>query len=260
MDISILNWNTRGLNNPARRKSIQRFIANHNSNIVVFQEMKVANVHAGLISEAIGARFASNFIFQPADGTRGGILIACSDDFSIDINPAASSNNFITGTITDKSNGTSWSLTAVYCPQDDPDKIQFMQDLRGLKQIVLPQWMLLGDFNLIKSVEEKSNQNINIRMMGRRTIEDLELREIPLVGRRFTWSNERENIVMTKIDRVLISPEWEVAHLDYLLVPSSISDHCPLIVKKLQTNHYAGFRFEACWLKHNGFLQIVQQA
>jgi hypothetical protein len=42
-----------------------------------------------LVIENLGPRFGDNFIFLPADGTRGGILIACSDDFSITDEPMA---------------------------------------------------------------------------------------------------------------------------------------------------------------------------
>jgi endonuclease/exonuclease/phosphatase family metal-dependent hydrolase len=124
----------------------------------------------------------------------------------------------------------------VYGPQDDGDKIVFLQELRRIKTLVLPEWSIIGDFNLIKNAAEKSNSNLDLRMMGRfrRTIEDLELKEIHPLGRRFTWSNERENIVQTKIDRVLMTKEWELSHLQYQLSPAStnISDHCPMILKK----------------------------
>ncbi|XP_071685441.1 uncharacterized protein [Lolium perenne] len=224
----------------------------------------MADISASVVSEAVGARFASNFIFKPAAGTRGGILIACSDDFAVVLDPLASCDFFITGTITDRSNGSSWSMTAVYGPQEDSDKIIFLQELRRIKTMVLPEWIILGDFNLIKSVDEKSNSNINIRMMGRfrRTIDELELKEIHLNGRRFTWSNERENTVHCKLDRVLITQAWELSHLQYQLVPAStsISDHCPMILKKMQIKHYSGFRFEACWASCHGFLDIVKKS
>jgi exonuclease III len=188
MDISLLNCNLRGLNNLARRRSIHRFINNHNCNIVVFQETKLGDVTPSIVSESIGTRFVNNFIFKAADGTHGGILIACSEDFDIQMDQQASSEYFITGTITDRTNNTSWSLIAVYGPQHDHEKILFMQEIRRIKPLVMAEWAILGDFNLIKSANEKSNSNLNLRMMGRfrHLIDVLELREIHLVGRRFT--------------------------------------------------------------------------
>jgi hypothetical protein len=56
-------------------------------------------------------------------------------------------------------------------------------------------WVLGGDFNLIYQAEDKNNPNLDRAMMGRfrRVINEAELQEIPLIGRQFTWSNERES-------------------------------------------------------------------
>ena len=63
----------------------------------------------------------------------------------------------------------------------------------------------------------------------------LELQDLHLHGRAFTWSNERENPTLVRLDRVLVSMDWEElfpnAHLQGL--GSDASDHCPLL---LQTN------------------------
>lgn len=40
-------------------------------------------------------------------------------------------------------------------------------------------------------------------------MDDLELKDIHLHGRRYTWSNERENPTLVKLDRVLASVDWE---------------------------------------------------
>jgi hypothetical protein len=49
-------------------------------------------------------------------------------------------------------------------------------------------------------------------------------------GRLFTWSNERRRPTMTKIDRALVSVDWDLAFQDSLLqaISSSVSDHAPL--------------------------------
>ena len=71
--------------------------------------------------------------------------------------------------------------------------------------------MLSGDFNLIADPSDKSNDRINRQMMGRfrRCISDLDMHEVYLNGRRYTWSNERTAPTLEKLDRVLVSVEWE---------------------------------------------------
>jgi hypothetical protein len=124
--------------------------------------------------------------------------------------------------------------------------------------------MVLGDFNLICSAAEKSNGNLNLQLLGqfRSLIQDLELIDYPILGKRFTWSNEREHATFTRIDRVMVSKEWELANPQFQLTPASsnVSDHCPLLLSRMERKHFSGFRFEAHWLKHEDFMSVVQAA
>jgi hypothetical protein len=56
-------------------------------------------------------------------------------------------------------------------------------------------------------------------MMGRfrRFINDQALKEIPLHGRHFTWSNQHATPTLVKLDRVLCTVDWEEHFLDCLL-------------------------------------------
>jgi hypothetical protein len=48
-------------------------------------------------------------------------------------------------------------------------------------------------------------------------VNDLDLKEIPLLGRRYTWSNEREAPTLIKLDRVLCTIEWEAMYPEVIL-------------------------------------------
>lgn len=76
--------------------------------------------------------------------------------------------------------------------------------------------MLAGDFNMIYSSEDKNNDNLNKSLMGRfrRFVNDLELKEIPLLGWRYTWSNDRASPTLIKLDRVLCTSDWEDLYLE----------------------------------------------
>ena len=86
-----------------------------------------------------------------------------------------------------------WSITGVYGPQTDSDKILFMKEIKDMRQQVLPAWLLLGDFNLIYRAEHKNNSRINVPMLNnfKNTIDNLELAPIDLHGRKFTWCNDQ---------------------------------------------------------------------
>lgn len=59
--------------------------------------------------------------------------------------------------------------------------------------------------------------------------------DLPLQGRRYPWSNNREQPAVSKIDRFLFSKEWDERFTGVILValPRCILDHCPI---KLSTN------------------------
>lgn len=264
MDLSILSWNVRGLNHPAKRRAVQIFVSDLKCNVVCLQETKISDLTNGLVVETLGPKFRENFIFLPAAGSRGGILIACSDDFEIAAVPLAVGVHSVSGTVRCKADGATWSITGVYGPQLEEEKIMFIDEMKNLRQLMLPRWMLLGDFNMIYRANDKSNNSLNLGMMGRfrAAIEDMELIDYPLLGRRFTWSNERQNVTHTKIDRILVSSDWEASYPQYQLSPAStnISDHCPIILRKMECSHYKAFRFENHWLKYHDFDNIVSQA
>lgn len=146
----------------------------------------------------------------------------------------------------------SWWLTCVYNPQSDNDKELFLEELEAIRDACEGPWAICGDFNLILSEEDKSNHRINRRNLARfrGTVAALALQDLHLHGRTFTWSNERENPTLVRLDRVLVSMDWDdmfpSSHLQAL--GTDASDHCPLL---LQTNlgamTKARFHFEIFW-------------
>jgi hypothetical protein len=84
----------------------------------------------------------------------------------------------------------------------------------------------------------------------RRALDHMEVREIPLVGKHFTWSNDHSSLTMSRIDRAFCTFQWEGCHLDPVLhpLPSSMSDHCPFLLHpQEQVKRPHTFRFEAHW-------------
>ena len=103
-----------------------------------------------------------------------------------------------------------WWVTVVYGPQGDQQKLEFLRELRAISTIVSDKWLLIGDFNLILDARDKSNSNLNRRLMSafRDAVQDLELRELNLRGRKFSWSNDS---TQTRIDRAFCTSELHAA-------------------------------------------------
>jgi exonuclease III len=171
----------------------------------------------------------------------------------------------VSATVSDIRTGSQWTITGVYGPQNDLDKRLFLQELCSLKSLAKPDWLILGDFNMIYLDHDKNHGRLNRRVMNHfhRTINHLEVREIQLLGRSFTWSNEQDVPTMTRIDRVFATIPWDDLHHAPILqtLSTAISDHCPLLLHS--HSHLVGppiFRFEAHWPLMPNFSECVQEA
>ena len=157
--------------------------------VVCLQETKMSTVSRRLVLSMLGSEFDNNFIYLPSDGASGGILVAWRIQLGIvgatRVDAHSLSVQFCS------SNGSAWWLTCVYGPKQDQDKIQFLQELRDFRVQCSGPWLVVGDFNLIYKEEDKNNSNLNRAMMGRfrRWINDLGVSEIPLHGRKYTWTS-----------------------------------------------------------------------
>lgn len=92
-------------------------------------------------------------------------------------------------------------------------------------------------------------------------IEELELVDLPLRGAKFTWTNNQDRRVCSKLDQFLFTKDW----LD--LYPRMVqeawqkicSDHNPIILCQgvdLSLPH--PFRFEIMWLEVPGFIDKIK--
>ena len=95
-------------------------------------------------------------------------------------------------------------------------------------------------------------------------IESLDLREIELSSRKFTWANTLPNPIYEKLDRVLISVDWEQKFplVTVQALSRAIFDHTPLLVDSDEGTHLGNkniFSFELAWFEREGFLDLIAQ-
>jgi exonuclease III len=160
LGLKLLDWNPRGLNNPARRAAIRGVIERSACDIICLQETKLAGVSDAVRVEAVGARCRSAFD-SLAEGTRGGLMIAWDPD-KYDAQLIGSARHSITATFASRAGGTPWTLTNVYGPSDtDAAKEAFLHDLAALRHSVAGPWLIVGGFNVILAAADKNNQRLN---------------------------------------------------------------------------------------------------
>ena len=257
-----LVWNVRGLNCRSRRNVVRELVSQENISLLSLQETKLADISVSLILEICGAGF--DYFFKPATNTCGGILLAWRTDAWSVSNPIIRSHS-LTAKVTLLQNGGSWWLTCVYGPQGNHEKLLFLDELSEIRATCQDTWLVWGDFNLIYQAADKNNTRLNRRMMSsfRHFLDEVELQEIRLRGRLYTWSNERDFPTLEHLDRVFASEDWvsDFPDHDLAALATECSDHAPLLLKTdCSLPHCKRFRFENFWPKCDGFLQVVEEA
>jgi exonuclease III len=206
----ILSWNVRGLNDPAKRESVKQLILSSGATIVCLQETKIMSWNCNLLKETLGCKLATQTTHLPSLGASGGILIACDADFFDMVTIPYPSVFSLSVRVCSRLCDVAWDLTGVYGPQHENEKMTFLTELRNIRHMMKPEWLILGDFNMIRRAREKNKGSINRRVIRQfnHTIDYLQLLEIELNGKLFTWSNERDDPTMSRIDRFLATTEW----------------------------------------------------
>ena len=109
----------------------------------------------------------------------------------------------VTTTFHEHNNTDTWTLSIVYDPTDDERKQAFVDEIISINNVTTGPWAICGDFNLILHDQDKNKPRVNRRWMNRfkAALDHNALKEIKLVGRRFTWSNEQADTTLCRLDR-----------------------------------------------------------
>lgn len=125
-------------------------------------------------------------------------------------------------------------------------------------------WCFLGDFNNIRhpservGVSQRGGEDSSISEFND-WISDLEVVEVPSVGRRFTWFRPN-GTAKSKLDRFLVSHDWlnRWPGCTQFILDRNFSDHCPILLKSKTVDWGPKpFRVLDCWLKDKSFDKVV---
>ena len=171
----------------------------------------------------------------------------------------------LSATVLIRESGVSFKITAVYGPTTSSCKNAFFVELLAQKPPPGTKWLALGDFNQIQRARDKNKRNINHGRINRfrNTLHACELSEIHLQNRRFTWSNERDNPTLCKLDSFFCNADWDLAFGTHVLhaLSTSLSDHCPLLLADDSgPRRPCCFKFENFWTSMPGFQEVVDKA
>lgn len=263
ININILSWNVRGMNDRDKRLSVRQSVLVEKPDFVTFQETKLRSINTTMLREMCGRRL-DQYLELPAQGTRGGVLLAwCQHKYTLlssDIREYT-----VTAAFQNRSDATKLTFTAVYGPTTQRQRCHFFNELRAVRPPVTIPWVVGGDINVTAASEDR---NINgntwrstLSFAG--LVNELGLINLQLSGRSYTWSNDRQAPHFARLDRFLISTEWnaQFPNSAQRALPNTSSDHCPLLLSsKTGFKRSTFFRFENMWLRFQQFLDVVKAA
>jgi hypothetical protein len=202
-----ITWNSEGFKDPGKHLFVKESIREHDLDFIASLEIGHSNFAIPFLQDlATGKDFA--WYCLPPHGWSRGILVGFNTN-TLKVNRVDNGKFCVKLFIKSKLDGFEWLLVPVYGAAQDKYKHEFLAELVRMCEAETLPMLLAGDFNILRRPEEKSNENFNPRwsFIFNAIIENLNLREIVLPGRQFTWASRRANPTYEKLDRVLASVE-----------------------------------------------------
>jgi hypothetical protein len=239
-------------------------IRDNKADFVGIMETKKESLSPGLLRSLTG-NTPFSWCHKPARGTAGGILVGANSDFFL-VTVGQILNYSVSVMLLDKKTGFSWKLVVVYGSPYEDGKQAFIEELHD----VMASWegptLIGGDFNLVRFASDKSNGIINHRWADAFNdwVDQWVLIELNPPNKAFTWTNNQENLIIAKIDRIFVTTEWESAFplVRVKALERPPSDHNPLLINSGNNTHFGKrrFRFEKWWLEKENFRALVAKA
>nr|XP_033515727.1 exodeoxyribonuclease-like [Nicotiana tomentosiformis] len=230
MKINLITWNVRGLNDKKKREIIKSQVLNWKTNIICLHETKLEGEIKEIVSQIWGGRWVMYACLE-ASGTRWGILLLWDcrvwkgemlqiGAYTLTCKFEALLQNF------------HCLITGVYAPNCRIERRIVWREIGAVRGLMEGPWVVCGDFNVTKYPSKKRDcSRRSSEMVGFLDfIEDMELIDLQLEGGSYTWFKADNHTTASRIDRFLISEEWDDSfrNIKQTLQQRLISDHTPV--------------------------------
>ncbi|XP_028062045.1 uncharacterized protein LOC114265423 [Camellia sinensis] len=228
--------------------------------MALFQETK----RPGIIEEFVRSCWPGDqmaYMAVDSEGAAGGLLCVWNPQV-FQLLDCCSNRNFIILSGTLFSN-LACVIVNVYGPTDGASRKRLWETLKNLKKSFVAPWCLGGDFNEVRYASERAG--CSHRSGGMKDfnefIDSMEVCDLPMLGRKFTWCNSQEGAKWSRLDRFFLSPDWlQKFNLKLWGLPRRLSDHSPILLMEDERDWGPKpFRFLNAWTLHPNFKIFVQK-
>ncbi|KAJ0441100.1 putative Endonuclease/exonuclease/phosphatase superfamily [Helianthus annuus] len=260
--MNLLSINIREVNGGAKASWIKELRIASKVSILAVQETKVESLSSFVCASYWGNK---NFVSACAElvGLFGG-LAWIWDPRVLKIESVVHNRFYliIKGSVV--GNGDPINLVNVYAPQSTATKLHLWNELSGIIDSSVWQWVLAGEFNAVRNPDERKHFNFKPACANNfnNFIFSNGLIEYPMQGRRFTCIRDNGK-KLSKLDRFLVCSEffnrWSSACVR--VMPSRFSDHCLIILEVVDLKFGPRpFRVYNSCVGKPGFEEAVKEA
>ncbi|KAK0592822.1 hypothetical protein LWI29_026048 [Acer saccharum] len=259
--MSFCTWNVRGAGKKGFPKIISDLRNIYKFDVIAILEPRISGSRALKVVNNLG--FSDKFLVE-ASGFSGGIWLLWNSD-RVKLQVVASSRHSITAIVAE--GDRFWVLTIVYANPSVVTRRKLWGYLSAIRNCFKGPWVVMGDFNEITNSAKKRGGRGYFSNSGFGDwINENKLVDLGFIGHKYTWMTKRGvgEDIWVRLDRAICSVEWRVAFGEGYVrhLPRVSSDHCPIMLC-LYSSHiprgpFKPFRFEAMWLKHKEFDNVVR--
>jgi exonuclease III len=246
-----------------RVQCISEVIQRENLDFIGIQETKKHDFSDKCLAD-LGRRKEFCWNWLPSTGSAGGILLGFNSDiFEVEI--WCIKKFSINSVVVNKKDKFKCRICVVYGAVDEENKQEFLDELHDCVVEYNEPLLIGGDFNLVRSQKDKSNEVVDIKWCDKYNewFNRNSLIEIGLTERDFTWSNNQERVIISHIDRIFCSTEFEAQYplATARALPRNPSDHAPILWESGhgQLDKKPRFKIKKRWLKSAEFKELVKK-
>ena len=202
---NIASWNIRGLNWPNKQEDVKLFLHNNSIGLVRLLETKIKLQNVQKVASNLfpSWRWMHNFTLN----SKGRIWLAWKPNV-YRTHLISMSDQLIHCKVTHLSTNKHFYLSMIYGFNHEDQRTSLWNDLLNIGRNMDDAWCLMGDFNALRSKEDRIGGNDveehELKELAN-LLEVCELHELKSIGAYFSWTNRT---IWSRIDHVFLNDLW----------------------------------------------------
>ncbi|CAN1846263.1 Transposon TX1 uncharacterized 149 kDa protein [Linum perenne] len=258
--IKLISWNCRGAGHRDFAASFKFIVGQNSPNIFFVFETRISGDRAIQVARSLG--FDSYFIVD-AVGYVGGIW-AFWREHEEQVTVLEHSTQLLHLKCVEGTAALVF-ISGVYGSPQPLTRTELWEYIRTLHQAISGPWLLCGDFNSIRCMDDRLGGayfNASRCRAFNNCLDDCELLDLGFSGPKFTWFHGQKK---RRLDRAVCNAAWMTAYPGsaVLHLPRIRSDHRPILIHSppevTPAVNIRPFRFQIPWLAHGDFQSTLRR-